>query len=179
MAGRIRAIRVLAGQVLDEVDVLSHTVHPRVLNDLGLLAGLRHLARTVGDSLHPVEVVVSEGSEDAFCGLGMETAAVLYRVAQDAIQNAKRHSNARSTQIILGATSHDISMQVVDNGVGFDVTEARARRPGMGLFTMSERVGLVHGEFAVESAPGKGTKVRVRIPVERSSTLPNTAGSVK
>ena len=175
MGGRIRAIRVLAGQVLDEVDVLSHTVHPRVLNDLGLLAGLRHLARTVGDTQHTVEVVVSEGSEDAFCGLGMETAAVLYRVAQDALQNAKRHSNGRSTRIILGASGNDISMQVVDDGVGFDVAEAKARRPGMGLFTMSERVGLVHGEFAIDSAPGKGTTVRVRIPVERS-TLPNTRG---
>ena len=177
MAGRIRAIRVLAGQVLDEVDVLSHTVHPRVLNDLGLLAGLRHLARTVGDPQHTVEVVVSQGSEDAFCGLGMETAAVLYRVAQEALQNARRHANARSSTIVLGASGNDISMQVVDDGVGFDVAEAKARRPGMGLFTMSERVGLVHGEFAIDSAPGRGTKVRVRIPVERS-TLPNTAGSV-
>ena len=176
-AGRLRAIRVLAGQVLDEVDVLSHTVHPRVLNDLGLLAGLRHLARTVADPDQKIEVVASDGTDDAFCGIGMDTAAVMYRVAQDALQNAKRHSNARSIQIILGATDNDISMDVVDDGTGFDVAEAKARRPGMGLFTMSERVSLVHGEFAIDSAPGKGTTVRVRIPVERS-TLQTTAGSV-
>jgi signal transduction histidine kinase len=173
MAGRLRTIRVLAGQVLDEIDVLSHTVHPRVLNDLGLLAGLRHLARTSANGSHPIEVLVTDGSEDAFRGLGMETAAVLYRVAQEALQNAMRHSKARRIEIILGASDGDVIMRVVDDGSGFDLAEARTRRPGMGLFTMGERVSLVRGEFAVDTGPGKGTTVRVRIPIERGSFQPS------
>ncbi|HYV97510.1 MAG TPA: ATP-binding protein [Gemmatimonadaceae bacterium] len=172
MAGRLRAIRVMTGQVLDSVDVLSHTVHPRVLNDLGLLAGLRHLARTVGNEKHPIEVVVNSGSEEAFRGIGMETAAVLYRVAQDALQNAIRHARARNIQIVLGASDNSITMRVADDGIGFDLAEAKARRPGMGLFTMGERVALVRGEFAVATQPGRGTTVGVRIPIERASYQP-------
>lgn len=166
---RIRAIRILAGQVLDEVELLSHTVHPRVLNDLGLLAGLRHLARTSTTPTTSVEVLVTEGNDDAFRGIGMETAAALYRVAQEALQNAIRHAHAKRVEVIVGAGENELTLRVVDDGTGFDVAEARARRPGMGLFTMSERVGLVRGSFSVETAPGRGTTVKASIPVERES----------
>lgn len=172
VAARLRALRVQTGQVLDEVDMLSHTVHPRVLNDLGLLAGLRHLARTVGGASHQIEVLVTSGSESDFRGLGMETGAVLYRVAQEALQNALRHAKASRIRIIIGAEDSDVTMRVEDDGVGFELGEAQARRPGMGLFTMRERVGLVRGECVVDTAPGKGTTVRVRIPIERGSFKP-------
>lgn len=164
-AARIRTIRVLAGQVLDQVDMLSHSVHPRVLNDLGLLPGLRHLARTVADDKHAIEVRVTAGRDDDFRGLGVETAAVLYRVAQEAIQNAMRHANARNIEISVGSAAGAVTLQVKDDGAGFNLDEASKRRPGMGLFTMRERVGLVRGEFGVDTAPGRGTSVRVKIPV--------------
>lgn len=172
MAARLRAIRIMGTQVLDEVDMLSHTVHPRVLNDLGLVPGLRHLARTVADAKHAIEVSVSEGREADFRGLGIETASVLYRVAQEAIQNAMRHAQARRIEISVGAGDDAVSLQVDDDGIGFSVEEASKRRPGMGLFTMRERVGLVRGEFTVRSILGKGTSVRVRIPVARDTFKP-------
>jgi signal transduction histidine kinase len=59
-----------------------------------------------------------------------------------------------------------VRLRVDDTGAGFDLAEAQRRRPGMGLFTMRERVALVNGEFSVETTPGKGTSVRVSIPVE-------------
>jgi signal transduction histidine kinase len=163
---KIRAIRVQVGEILDQVDVLSHTVHPRVLNDLGLVAGLRHLARTVTTGPTTVEVVITEGTEDDLRGLGLETAAVLYRVTQEALQNALRHSRAAKILVAVGAAAGRVRLRVDDTGTGFDLAEAQRRRPGMGLFTMRERVALVNGEFAVETAPGKGTSVRVSIPVE-------------
>ena len=172
MAVRLRAIRVMATQVLDEVDMLSHTVHPRVLNDLGLLPGLRHLARTVADSKHAIEVRITEGRDADFRGLGIETASVLYRVAQEAIQNAMRHAEARRIEISVGAGDDAVSLQVDDDGIGFSVEEAGKRRPGMGLFTMRERVGLVRGEFTVHSVRGRGTSVRVKIPVARDTFKP-------
>lgn len=166
----IRAIRVQVGEILDQVDVLSHSVHPRVLNDLGLLAGLRHLARTVVAGSTRIEVAVTDGDESDLRGLGLETAAVLYRVAQEAIQNALRHAEADRIQVAVGASDGRVSLRVDDTGHGFDLAEAQARRPGMGLFTMRERVALVNGEFSVTTAPGKGTSVRASIPVE-SRTL--------
>jgi signal transduction histidine kinase len=172
MATRLRAIRIMGTQILDEVDMLSHTVHPRVLNDLGLVPGLRHLARTVADVKHAIEVRVTEGREADFRGLGIETASVLYRVAQEAIQNAMRHAEARRIEISVGARDGSVSLEVDDDGIGFSVEEASKRRPGMGLFTMRERVGLVRGEFAVHSVRGKGTSVRVNIPVARDTFKP-------
>jgi signal transduction histidine kinase len=169
---RIRAIRVQVGEVLDQVDVLSHTVHPRVLNDLGLLAGLRHLARTVSAGPTRVEVAVTEGNEQDLRGLGLETAAVLYRVAQEAIQNALRHARPDRIQVAVGAADGRVRLRVDDTGTGFDLAEAQRRRPGMGLFTMRERVALVNGEFAIETAPGKGTSVRASIPVESRAHQP-------
>jgi signal transduction histidine kinase len=58
------------------------------------------------------------------------------------------------------------TLEVVDDGRGFDAGEAESRRPGMGLFVMRERVALVDGEFALESAPGAGTRVRATVPVD-------------
>lgn len=165
---RIQSIRVQAGQVLDQVDVLSRTVHPRVLNDLGLLAGLRHLVRMVGDGTPSVCVRSVTGSETEFRGLGMETASVLYRVAQEAVQNAMRHAKAQHVWIDLAAEPDEVTLTIADDGMGFDVLEAKRRRPGMGLFTMEERVNLVRGTFSVMTKPREGTTVRVHIPLERS-----------
>ena len=74
--------------------------------------------------------------------------------------------------ISVGAGDNAVSLQVDDDGIGFSVDEASKRRPGMGLFTMRERVGLVRGEFAVKSVRGKGTSVRVKIPVARDTFKP-------
>lgn len=169
-AARIRAIRLDVGEILDQVDVLSHTVHPRVLNDLGLYSGLRHLARTVARGSTEIDVELSSGTERDLRGIGIETASVLYRVAQEAIQNALRHSGANRVVVSAGAQNGRVNLRVDDTGSGFDLAEAQRRRPGMGLFTMRERVALMNGDFSVETAPGSGTSVRASIPVEGSST---------
>lgn len=177
MAERLRAIRVLAGQVQDEIDVLSHAVHPRVLNDLGLLPALRHLARTIADDKHAIEVRVVRGQERQFRGLGIETSSALYRVAQESVQNAIRHAHAHQIRIDVGAEHDAITLEVSDNGSGFDVAEAMRRRPRQGLDTMRDRVDRVLGEFRVTSTPGQGTTVFASIPMmQDAAQYKETAG---
>jgi signal transduction histidine kinase len=75
-----------------------------------------------------------------------------------------RHANAHRVHVALSKGAERLHLEVVDDGRGFDVAEAEARRPGMGLFSMRERLGLVGGTFDILTAAGGGTRVRARAP---------------
>jgi signal transduction histidine kinase len=159
---RIATLRELASEALEEVRSLSHTMHPRVLDDLGLGAALEWLARqTRAQEPLDVHVEVREGDPQ----LPAPLASVLYRVAQEALRNAARHADARRVEVRLRRTEGIATLEVVDDGHGFDVRSAEERRPGMGLFSMRERVALVSGQLVVTSAPGRGTCVSASVPL--------------
>jgi len=158
---RIQQMRDITTQALGEVRTLSHNVHPRVLDDLGLVAALEQLARrTREQNSLPVWV-----SSDERVSTPAPVASVLYRVAQSAVNNAVRHARATELHITVRTERERASMEIMDNGVGFDVEAVEAGRSGMGLFIMRERLGLVSGELTVKSAPGRGTVVRASVPV--------------
>jgi signal transduction histidine kinase len=158
---RIATLRELAAEALEEVRSLSHTMHPRVLDDLGLPAALEWIARqTREQESFDVEVFADGGPS-----IPAPLASVLYRVAQEALRNAARHAGAEHVEIFLRRTPSSATLEVVDDGRGFDVRRAEERRPGMGLFSMRERVGLVNGSLVVESAPGRGTRVVATVPL--------------
>ena len=94
-------------------------------------------------------------------------ASVLYRVAQEAMTNAVRHASPTNVEVRLTNSASEVTLEVSDDGRGFDVEEAERRRPGMGLFTMSERVSLVNGAFAIDSRPGRGTKITVTLSLDQ------------
>jgi len=162
---RIATLRELASEALEEVRSLSHTIHPRVLDDLGLAAALEWLARQSREQ-DALDVEVFAGDGPAISKL---PASVLYRVAQEALRNAVRHAAARRVELWLRQAPGTATLEVVDDGRGFDVRRAEERRPGMGLFSMRERVGLVNGTLAVVSAPGRGTRIVATVPVTEQS----------
>jgi signal transduction histidine kinase len=162
LADRLEQIKGMAGTALEEVRTLSHTVHPRVLDDLGLVAALRWLARRTPEELGLHVTVETRGD---VASIPPAAASVLYRVAQEALTNVVRHAEASSVSIIVKVDADGAALEVVDNGRGFAVDEAEARRPGMGLFSMRERVALVDGRLEVTSTPGTGTRVAAFIPL--------------
>jgi two-component system sensor histidine kinase UhpB len=164
-AERIMEIRVHVGEVLDEVDELSHDIHPRVLDDLGLQAGLRALAFDVSRPDLPVSVQVAGGRDEDLRHLGAETAAGLYRIARAAVQNALRHSGATRIDVAVGFEGTSLVLRVTDNGKGFDVKEAERRRPNKGIFVMRQRAELLNARLSVDSSPRAGTCVQVTMPV--------------
>ncbi len=171
---RLERIRRIAADVLDEVRMLAHTVHPRVLDDLGLGAALQHLSReSEARASVRVEVVV----EDSAAEIGREVSSVLYRVAQEALNNAVKHANATTVLLRAGVNAHVARLEVSDDGVGFRPEDAESRRPGMGLFTMRERMALVDGTLEVESAPGRGTRVIARVPLHVPAHAAGTPGA--
>jgi signal transduction histidine kinase len=165
LAEQLSAIRGSASGILEEVRLLSHTVYPRILDDLGLVSALSHLARTMGGhGGAAVSVDVTPSGEAAAKDIPAELASVLYRVAQEAVGNALRHARATRVTIRLDGSPARLKLQVSDDGVGFDLDEAERRRPGMGLFTMRERVSLVHGQLEVVTRPGLGTTIGASVP---------------
>jgi signal transduction histidine kinase len=159
---RIATLRELASEALEEVRLLSHTMHPRVLDDLGLAAALEWLARQTC-AQEPLDVHVTAAAFDR--PIPPPTAAALYRVAQEALRNASRHAGAKHVDVRLDREDGDAVLEIVDDGCGFDVEGAELRRPGMGLFSMRERIGLVNGRLSVRSAPGRGTRVVAVVPL--------------
>lgn len=159
---RLDTMRDQAKATLEEVRLLSHTVHPRVLDDLGLVAALKKLGREVGDASGvDIEVTSDTGAQT----LPPTTAAVLYRVAQTAVHNVVKHAAADHVDLRLTVQGDNAVLDVIDDGRGFDVEDAEQRRPGMGLFTMRERVALAGGRFDVRSTLGAGTRISAAVPL--------------
>ena len=159
---RLVTMHTIATEALREVRTLSHAVHPRVLDDLGLVAALETLARLV----HDPDVRVSV-TADVRRDVPLPVASVLYRVAQEALRNALRHARPSTVELHVSADEHGARLTVADDGVGFDVAAAESARNGLGLFVMRERLSLIEGELIVESRPGDGTWI------EASAPLPN------
>lgn len=164
---RIESARALATTTLEEVRLLAHTMHPRVLDDLGLAAALRRLARETtghGTSTNAVrvEVVAREGIDAT---IPAAAASVLYRVAQEAVRNAIRHAAARRIEIRIWTEARAAMLEVSDDGVGFDADAVPQSQSGIGLFTMRERVALIDGELHVSSRAGGGTSVVASVPL--------------
>lgn len=164
LAERLAQIKEMASSVLEEVRMLAHTVHPRVLDDLGLPSALRRLGREIQATSRAT--ITIEADENA-AHVPAPLASVLYRVAQEAMNNAVRHAAPTNVEVRLTKSASEVTLEVDDDGRGFDVEEAERRRPGMGLFTMSERVSLVNGVFAIDSRPGRGTKITVTLSLDQ------------
>lgn len=168
-AERILEIRRVVGDVLDEVDVLSHTIHPRILSDLGIAAGLRSLAFALSTADVPVSMRMQGVTEDRLREFGPEAASALFRIAQEALQNALRHSAASHVDILLESRDDNLILRVTDNGHGFSMEEAERRRPRKGLFLMRQRARLINATLQVESVAGGGTAIEVAMPMSATS----------
>jgi signal transduction histidine kinase len=157
---RLAELRDMATAALEEVRTLSHTVYPRVLDDLGLAAALEWLARRARERGVLAALV---RAQDMGGKVPPAAASVLYGVAQEALRNAERHSEAAAVRIALRAGKGTATLEVADDGRGFDVDSAPA---GEGLRGMRERALFVGGTVTVLSQPGAGTRVRLSVPLQ-------------
>jgi two-component system sensor histidine kinase UhpB len=99
-----------------------------------------------------------------------ETETTIYRFAQEALNNIAKHSRADRVDVVLEHNSEYVSLIVEDNGVGFNPSEVEAGG-GFGLIGMRERAALAGADFQIESAPGSGTTVILRVPVTSATTI--------
>lgn len=169
LAAHLRDMRQLAGSILEELRSMAHAMHPSVLDDLGLESALAWLVRKTEEHTD-LDIRLRTTRTGDPVELSREGAAALYRVAQESIRNIERHAGARQVRLALVERADCVALDISDDGRGFDLQEATSRRPGMGLFAMRERLGLVDGVLEIDSSSGHGTCVHACVPTD--TTLP-------
>ena len=158
---RLRELRKHAVDLSDSVHDLAYRLHATMLDDLGLQAALEsYLSKYRSEE--GIEVEFHEASLTR--PIRPDAASCLYRVAQEALRNVARHARASRVSVSLERGVDGIRMLIVDDGVGFDVTAENYVEAHLGLAGMQERVRLVDGRFALETQPGRGTRVDVWVP---------------
>jgi two-component system CheB/CheR fusion protein len=159
-AATIRKLRGRIAALASGVHQLSRQLHPVVLHDLGLVAGLKALVDTF-QARFGILTKCAFGEIPA--QVPQDAQLCVYRIARECLNNVGRHSNAAETLVTLGLEGDTLVLSVADNGDGFD-PEAARRSGGLGLISMTERATLAGGSLAVESSRGNGTEVKACIP---------------
>lgn len=170
MAGRpeigqeLAQLKLLVKESLREVRKIIFDLRPMTLDDLGLLPTLhRYLANLREQNGTPVKLV-AQGQERR---LSSALEAGIFRVIQEAVNNARKHAQASQIQVQVVFGENELIVTVSDDGVGFDkekVKKGWLNRQSFGLMSMRERVELLDGEFDVVTRVGKGTVVHARVP---------------
>ena len=147
--------------IAETLRVLSHGLHPTVLQHIGLVAALQGHCTEV-ERRYPLQVrFFADGDVDPASPL---VALSLFRIAQEALRNAAKHGHAQHATVSL-VRDHDLALEIADDGEGFDIAAAR-QRDGLGLVSIEERARLMQAQARIESEPGGGTTIQVRVPAE-------------
>jgi PAS domain S-box-containing protein len=166
VAERARGIREQLAALSESVHSLSRQLHPSILDDLGLVdaLGSECLSLRERDS-----VTVKYHAQNVPLDLPRDVALCFYRVAQEALRNVARHAACPEASVRLVANEREMVLCVRDRGVGFDV--GGMGKTGIGLESIRERARLIQARLTVRSRPGKGTRVTLRVPLQRRTQL--------
>ena len=154
-------IESLLHQIEERLRNLAHELRPPMLDDLGLVPAIEFLATAVSQRTG-VKVSVEASAEGR---LPPDVEVALYRIVQESLNNAAKHARASRVTVRI-ERDHEIRCSIGDDGVGFSVAEIMGanRTRGLGLTGIRERVEAVGGSLSIDSAPNRGTEIRVSIP---------------
>jgi two-component system, NarL family, sensor histidine kinase DegS len=173
VSSKLSEIQQLITQVIKEVRRVTFNLKPTVLGDFGLQAALNVFIKEIG-KLTEIELTYRMEGEDSV-RLSQKMENNIFRILQEAINNAIKYSGATRIDVLLKQTDSDMIISVQDNGNGFDeeLVEARSMNieSGRGFFNMYERTEYVNGHLDIKSAPGKGTTVVLTVPVKISAVV--------
>ncbi len=162
---RIGDLRNQTTQITNDVQLLSHELHSSKLEYLGIVGAIKSFCKEFGEHQR---LEIDFQSHDIPAALPIEFSLSLFRVLQEALRNATKHSGVKSFEVKLWGSAGDIHLTVSDLGAGFD-QEAAMKSTGLGLTSMQERLRLVHGELSIKSQPKGGTTIHARVPLGSSS----------
>ncbi len=157
---RMQALRMRIHELSSDLHRISYELHPAKLEHLGLVAAVRsfckELSRQQGIGIQFIDREVPRE-------IPQDVALCLFRIVQESLRNAVKHSGAQEARAELSGSPDAIRLQISDAGIGFDPKDAK--RKGLGLVSMEERLRLVGGEITIHSRPSQGTRIDVRVPL--------------
>ena len=167
LTGRVRGVQKRAQEISTEIHRMSHELHPSKLDHLGLAPALKSFCKDISNSRG---LEVDFRNEGIPAKLPMDITLCIFRIAQEALQNAAKHSGALRIEVVLSSTPDSVSLVVSDAGHGFD-TNSESMTSGLGFISMRERLRLVDGELQIHSKPSKGTRIEVSVPLKGPSAV--------
>lgn len=163
-------VEELARRTTKEIRHMLFTLRPLVLETQGLVAALQQLAEKMLET-HNTKVTV-KAQKEIENHLDTNAQGVLFYIVEEAVNNARKHSQAEEIIVRLYRREAFVMVEIEDNGVGFDVSAVDAnydQRGSLGMINMRERAELVEGQLRIQSAKGMGTKISVMVPVQAGS----------
>jgi signal transduction histidine kinase len=151
------------GEIATDIHNMSYALHPSKLQILGLASAMRALCRDMSAAGSAQIVFANERIPPS---IDPEISLCVYRITQEALRNVVRHSRASQATVRLRHERGQLLLEVADSGVGFNV---RAGHEGLGLVSMRERVAFLRGRLAIQTRPGGGTRISVRIPLGQAA----------
>ncbi|MCK4978199.1 MAG: sensor histidine kinase, partial [Anaerolineales bacterium] len=163
-SSELAEIQDLTEQTIQNLRRITRALRPIYLEDLGLVAALEMLAQEIQQANDLIVDFHQSGREKR---LGSNVELALYRIAQEALSNVIRHAQATQVVIHLSFSSQNLTLEISDNGIGFDVPESPAEfvpSGHYGLLGLSERAEMISAKLKIDSMPGRGTQVIVILP---------------
>lgn len=158
---RLAAIRDEIGTLSNDLRRIAYELHPSTLDHLGLAVAIRTYSREFSEREGlPVQCTARKVP----ARVPPEVASALYRIVQEALRNVAKHAGKTSVAIALAGGSNQLMLSIRDHGVGFD-KHAMQNKGGLGLIGMQERARLIRGEFSLETRPGRGAAIMIRVPL--------------
>jgi PAS domain S-box-containing protein len=162
---RIRELRKQSSEVVSDVQSMSHQLHSSKLDYLGIVTALGAFCKEFSEQR---KVEIDFVHHDIPATVPPAISLCLFRISQEALRNAVKHSGVRHFDVELRYASDAIDLTVRDSGSGFDVDQAM-KTHGLGLTSMAERLKLVDGQLSINSQPKRGTTIHARAPLGKSA----------
>jgi signal transduction histidine kinase len=156
---RMSALKNKLSDMLDDFRHLTHELHPRHLDTVSLAYSLR---AHIKDFVEYADLAVEFREQQMPAHLPMPITICLYRLLQESLGNIRKHAKAKHVDVLLSGRNRGVELRVADDGSGFSVADIQK---GLGLTSMQERVRPLRGHVTIDSAPGRGTVVTVKIPL--------------
>ncbi|RLD26816.1 MAG: hypothetical protein DRI54_02160 [Bacteroidetes bacterium] len=166
LLSKIEELIDLSGKTIKTIRRIAHQLRPVVLDDLGLFPAIEWMVKNFEDS---TDISCSFNHDLSDELIGKDFSSVAYRIVQEGLTNIMRHSNAKYCGIDFKMNKENLHLDIWDNGKGFDMRENKETNK-LGLFGIIERIKPYNGQMQIESEPGGGTRIIIRVPSENIGT---------
>ena len=163
----LRQIARDIGKLSSDIHMISRRLHPITLEILGLVTSIETECQNF---TRLKEIPVTLDLDDTLQNLSKEISLCTYRILQEGLRNIARHAGATGVHIALTKKNDILHLSIKDNGIGFDPA-SNLKQAGLGIASMTERTRLLQGNLSIESRPGKGTAIKLAVPLESRNAV--------